>query len=121
MEAQLKGREGAVAAGLRRRQEQERLLVHLRGEARGLKARLAAANQQNQVPSSGSASRFTEPTLRPFGPVSKARSTSLRLQHEVVQLWALLRQCDDELEVLKTGNASSSSLAMTTERSAPSA
>jgi len=116
-EANLRGREEAIAAGSKRRQDLERQSVHLRGEARGLRARIAAVtardcSEQEEAatlppprcrggPPSAAGSLAAAGPLPPSAAsgeelqASPARAESLRLQHAVVGLWAALRRCEE--------------------------
>ncbi|CAE6913186.1 unnamed protein product [Symbiodinium sp. CCMP2456] len=91
-EAQLKVKEEELATASRRCQDLQRHSVRMRGEVRGLKARLAAcepaADTHNKAPAPepGDESRGSE----------QRRRISLRLQHEVVELWKALQKCKEE-------------------------
>lgn len=82
-ESQMKVKEEALSAFARQRKDLEWQSLRLRGEVRGLKARLAAqAAQAKERPPREAASVTAE----------RHRRTSLKLQHEVAELWEALRQ-----------------------------
>jgi len=96
-EAQLKVKEEELATASRRCQDLQRHSVRMRGEVRGLKARLAACEpaagtQKAPAPEPGDESRGSE---------EQRRRISLRLQHEVVELWKALQKCKEEAAYLK--------------------
>eukprot|EP00439_Symbiodinium_sp_Y106_P081655 s1218_g20.t1 len=96
-EAQLKVKEEELATASRRCQDLQRHSVCMRGEVRGLKARLAACEpaagtQKAPAPEPGDESRGSE---------EQRRRISLRLQHEVVELWKALQKCKEEAAYLK--------------------
>eukprot|EP00931_Biecheleriopsis_adriatica_P043846 TRINITY_DN25053_c0_g1_i1.p1 TRINITY_DN25053_c0_g1~~TRINITY_DN25053_c0_g1_i1.p1 ORF type:complete len:674 (-),score=180.69 TRINITY_DN25053_c0_g1_i1:126-2147(-) len=99
LESQLKSREEALAADAARRQELERQAVRMRGEARGLRARLPSAPQPQPEPC-GEPEGEPERQQPEQGDEAEHRAVSLRLQHEVVELWAALKRCDDEVRAM---------------------
>lgn len=122
MEGQLKGREDAIEAQQRRRQALDRQAVKLRGEANGIRARLASiapspaanggtggddvnADKQAGPPwatlpaAAEQAAQDAEDT--DAVPGESARAASLRLQKQVVELWEELRRCDAEAQALQ--------------------
>merc|ERR1712129_581458 len=91
LESRLKVAEEASSMDAKRRQTLERHLVRMRGEANGLRARLSsnAASKATSVQSrSGTLSGGSGPN---------ARTVSLRLQWEIVQLWQALKQTEDKV------------------------
>lgn len=96
-EAQLKVKEEELATASRRCQDLQHHSVRMRGEVRGLKARLAAcepaADTHNKAPA-------PEPGDEAKGSEQRRR-ISLRLQHEVVELWKALQKCKEEAACLK--------------------
>lgn len=100
MEQQLKSREEASAASAQRRQYLERQAVRLRGEARGIKARLQAQPEQTMKPQA-QAPEKESPDAKSDSNGESSHACSLKLQHEVVGLWAAIKRCDEEAAELE--------------------
>jgi len=102
VEQQLKSREEVSGASAQRRQDLERQAVRLRGEARGIRVRLDAQPPQEQTfkpKAPGLAHRESSSTDINSCSTSNGESShacSLKLQHEVVALWAAMKRCDEE-------------------------
>ena len=96
-ESQLKVKEEALSAFARRRQDLERQSVRMRGEVRGLKARLAALAAQAKEKHQREASSSQK--------AERQRQTSLKLQHEVVELWEALRNYREKANISKKDHA----------------
>jgi len=97
LESRIKGAEEASSLDAKRRQALERHLVRMRGEANGLRARLASitASKATSVQSRpGAIPSLVAPDLV-GNSGTKARHVSLRLQWEIVQLWEALKQTED--------------------------
>eukprot|EP00933_Yihiella_yeosuensis_P028726 TRINITY_DN2255_c1_g1_i1.p1 TRINITY_DN2255_c1_g1~~TRINITY_DN2255_c1_g1_i1.p1 ORF type:complete len:631 (+),score=188.54 TRINITY_DN2255_c1_g1_i1:64-1956(+) len=125
VEGQLKSKEEALTLAAKRRQELEKQALRLRCEARGLRARLDAMSAESET-AAANAPRTTEamsaesetaasnapkttedlppepedlhnvPKGPPQGETRNARQVSLKLQHEIVNLWAQLKACDEK-------------------------
>lgn len=115
MEAQVKVRENAIDAGHKRKQALDRQVVQLRGEAHGLRARLATiapppgatastleatnnTDMRSCVAAPSSAADFATEDIDDPDAVAgeNPRAASLRLQRQIVDLWEELRRCDAE-------------------------
>lgn len=120
LEAQLKSREEALAASAQRRQDLEKQAVRMRCEARGLRARLssctaAAASTEEETTmkstpkekaagveiSSAQNASESNPAEGPNGPdagsLEDARTVSLQLQHQIVDLWSAMKRRDEDI------------------------
>lgn len=121
LELRLKRRDEVLVATAQKRQTLERQQAHSRAEVNGLHARLAslaaskASSEATPLPRAPSAiapapsasSTAAEASSTALAlPGEDARAVSLRLQREIVDLWAQLRCCDEaaagkSLEVAK--------------------
>eukprot|EP00747_Dinoflagellata_sp_TGD_P026901 gnl/TRDRNA2_/TRDRNA2_132255_c0_seq1.p1 gnl/TRDRNA2_/TRDRNA2_132255_c0~~gnl/TRDRNA2_/TRDRNA2_132255_c0_seq1.p1 ORF type:complete len:499 (-),score=131.79 gnl/TRDRNA2_/TRDRNA2_132255_c0_seq1:18-1328(-) len=101
MEAQMKSREEAVENTSKRRQTLERQALQLKGEANGVRVRLSAASARGTPRSSTSQGSDVACTDKAMPEAEDVRTTSLRLQREIVNLWAAMKSCDEQIHELQ--------------------
>lgn len=121
LEAQLKSREELLAASAQRRQDLERQAVRMRCEARGLRARMSSCavgvassteEEATMKPTPKEKAAGVEISSAPkgsernpaeglgsldAGSLDDARTVSLQLQHQIVDLWSALKRRDEEI------------------------